>query len=122
MNIYLKLINDAHRLPDSYRAMGTAMRTFQPTDNGQPIRGWHVCQYMYQMNRDDPEWWSTDCNLIVDESGDLWSMEIGEHYLPDADQCLKRISIGPVNGEQLRIWHSNGWDFQKIKRAIEAMV
>jgi hypothetical protein len=57
-NIYLKLLQDARKLPQSYRAMGTTSQNFVDTRSGTAVTGWIVRQVLYKMNEDGENWWS----------------------------------------------------------------
>jgi len=109
-------------LPDSYRAMGTPSRTYTDTHSGVAVTGWNVCQFLYKMNEDATDWWSNDFNLFVDESGQLWEVLLAEENRPYDGGRKSHVSLYAVNGEKLRVWHVNNWDFSKMKRSIEAML
>lgn len=121
-NIYVKLIEDAKKLPGSYRAMGTRSETWRDTHNSTSVTGWKICQFLYKMNEDGPDWWSNDFNLVVDEFGALWELLLGEEYRQYGNGRTSHVTLEPVNGEKLRVWHVNNWDFSKMKRSIEALV
>jgi len=44
-NIYLKLIEEARGLPASFTAMGTRIESFDSTDEGPTVTGWHICEF-----------------------------------------------------------------------------
>ncbi|QYB02738.1 hypothetical protein I1A62_37025 [Rhodococcus sp. USK10] len=122
-NIYLKILSDAKQLPAAYRAMGTGMSTLIDTRRGTTFSGWGICQFLYKMNEDGDEWWSNDFRLLVDTSGSLWEAVLAEQYEPHATPSrTSSVSLDKVDGEKLRMWHTNGWDFAKMKRSIEAML
>jgi hypothetical protein len=122
-NLYLQMLEDAQKLPAAYQAMGTRSQTLTDTGTGVTFSGWDICQYLYKMNEDGDEWWSNDFRLFVDDSGSLWNVEVGEQYEPyPTPKRTKGVHLGKVDGEQLRMWHTNGWDFEKMKLSIEAMI
>ena len=122
-NLYLKLIEDAGRLPGSYRAMGTPPQTFVSTQDGTSVTGWKICQFAYHEKKNGPrDWWSTDYSLCVDESGQLWELVLGWGYLEDDPRRKSDVVLSRVDGERLRSWHVNNWDFGKMKRSVEAMI
>lgn len=120
-NAYLELLERARKLPAAYAAMGTSSRRYVDTRNQTVVSGWVVCQFLYKMNRDGDEWWSNDFNLLVDESGQLWELLLAEEYSPYEGGRQSHVNLDPVNGEKLRVWDVNGWDFPKMKRSVEAM-
>ena len=121
-NVYVKILQDARQLPDSYRVMGTPLKTYTSSDGGTTVTGWNICQFLYKMNEDGRDWWSNDFNIFVDESGQLWELRLGEEYHEYDGGRKSYVNLHSVDGEQLRTWHVNNWDFAKMKRSIEAMV
>ncbi len=123
MNAYVKLLADAKELPGAYRAMGTRETSYRDTRTGTSVTGWVICQFAHKRIDDGPEWWSNDFNLFVDTQGDLWELHLGEEYSRyESPQHTSSVGLRRVDGEQLRTWHVNGWDFAKMKRSVEAMV
>ncbi|ANY25217.1 hypothetical protein DLJ61_22745 [Gordonia terrae] len=103
--------------------MGTRAGTFTDSRNGRSITGWNICQFVYKHNTDGDEWWTNEYCLLVDEAGNLWEYYKGDQYEPHATpERSSSVNLNMVDGEQLRMWHTNGWDFAKMKRSIEAMV
>jgi hypothetical protein len=122
-NVYLKLIEDARRLPSSYRAMGTPPQTFVSTRGGTSVTGWEICQFAHYDKRNGPrDWWSTAYSLVVDESGQLWELVRGWGHLEDDPGRESDVLLSRVDGERLRSWHVNNWDFGKMKHSVEAMI
>lgn len=122
-NLYLQLLEDAQKLPAAYQAMGMQVETLNSTYTGVSFSGWQVCQYAYKMNEDGPEWWSNDLRLYVDVSGTLWNVELGEQYEPyPTPKRTSSVNLHKVSAGTLRMWHTNGWEFNKIKDSIAAMI
>jgi hypothetical protein len=121
-NMYLKLLQDARALPGAYQAMGTPLQTYTSTRDDTTVTGWKICRFNYGMNEDGDDWWSNEWNLLVDESGDLWELHIGDEFYPNDGGRRTTVNLNRVGGEQLRTWHVNNWDFATIKRSIEAMI
>jgi hypothetical protein len=119
----MQMLEDAQKLPAAYRAMDTRTQTYKDTTSGTTVSGWEVCQYIYKMNEDGDEWWSNDFRLFVDGSGSLWNVELGEQYESYSTPArTSHVHLEKVDAEKLRMWHTNGWDFAKMKSSIEAMI
>ena len=119
-NLYLKLIEDARKLPEAYRAMGTPAGTYE--GSGASITGWKICQITYRMNEDGlTNWFSNDTNMFVDESGHLWEVNFYEEY-EEGKGRRSSVELQPVDGEKLRNLDLNGGFFTKVKKAAEAMI
>lgn len=122
-NLYAQLLEDAKKLPMAYRELDTHTKTFKDTTTGATMSGWEICQYFETREKDGEAWSSNDFRLFVDDSGSLWSVELSEDYEPFSTPArTSDVHIEKVSGEKLRMWHTNGWDFAKMKSSIEAMI
>ncbi len=118
-NIYLKLIEEARGLPASFTAMGTRIESFDSTDEGPTVTGWHICEFA---NGKTPSDWTNEFHLVVDQSGELWELFRSQHYDDQGTSLYRHRSLRQVNAEQLRVWNTHGWNFAKIRESIEDLV
>ena len=106
-NISLKLLQDARALPESYQPWERHRRLTQAPGTASPSQAGRSASSTNAMNKDGDYWWSNDWNLLVDASGDLWELHLGDDFFPNDGGGRTIVNLKRVDGEQLRTWHVN---------------